>query len=101
MIHQLKAIIGFQDLPTNTVKEVESAPVADNTAVDNEMLKTRIETLELTTRTLQALEAASIRTVGGLVRKKKDDILALEGIGPKGVEEIVSLLEQMGLSLTE
>jgi DNA-directed RNA polymerase alpha subunit len=35
------------------------------------------------------------------VRKKKDDILALDGIGPKGLEEIITLLEQMGLSLTE
>ena len=102
MIHQLKAIIGFQD---QTVAETpvaeEATPAVEATAVDTEILKTRIETLELSSRTLQALEAASIRTVGGLVRKKKDDILALDGIGPKGVEEIVSLLESMGLALTE
>jgi DNA-directed RNA polymerase alpha subunit len=50
---------------------------------------------------LQALEEANIRTVGGLVRKKKDDILALDGIGPKGLEEISKLLENMGLALNE
>jgi DNA-directed RNA polymerase subunit alpha len=53
----------------------------------------------LSARTQQALEEASIRTIGGLVRKKKDDILALDGIGPKGVEEIEELLAKMDLTL--
>ena len=46
-------------------------------------------------------EEANIRTVGGLVRKSQDDILALDGIGPKGLEEIVALLTKMGVSLAE
>lgn len=100
MIHQLKAIIGFQDQNHEVV--VEAAPVlAEATALNTEVLKTRIETLELSSRTLAALETASIRTVGGLVRKSKGDILALDGIGPKGVEEIETLLTAMNLSLTE
>ncbi len=101
MIHQLKAVIGFQDQSSAQVVTPEVIAPAEASQPDTEILKTRIETLELSTRTLQALETASIRTVGGLVRKKKDDILALDGIGPKGVEEIVTLLTTMGLSLTE
>ncbi len=101
MVHQLKAIIGFQDQTIIVpAPEAEVAIIAEMTAVDTEALKTRIETLELSSRTLLALEAASIRTVGGLVRKSKDDILALDGIGPKGVEEIQTLLTTMNLSLT-
>jgi DNA-directed RNA polymerase subunit alpha len=100
MIHQLKAVIGFQDQSqTNSTPDVVAAPAA--TEPDTEVLKTRIETLDLSSRTLQALETASIRTVGGLVRKTKNDILALDGIGPKGVDEIVELLGSMSLSLTE
>ncbi len=100
MIHQLKAIIGFQDQShTPVVAEVALAP--EVATPDTEVLKTRIETLELSSRTLAALEAASIRTVGGLVRKSKGDILALDGIGPKGVDEIVTLLETMNLNLGE
>ena len=103
MIHQLKAIIGFQeDYSLHSSSEVAETEVETvNNEPNPDVLKTRIETLDLTSRTLQALEEASIRTVGGLVRKKKDDILALDGIGPKGLEEIINLLEQMGLSLTE
>lgn len=102
MIHQLKAIIGFQDQHMQTSAPAAAPAVeAAMKGADQEVLKTRIEALDLTSRTLQALEEASIRTVGGLVRKSKDDILALDGIGPKGLEEIVSLLEKMGLGLTE
>lgn len=100
MVHQLKAVIGFQDTEPEVVEE-ETTEAEAAVEVDPDVLKTRIETLDLTPRTLTALEDASIRTVGGLVKKKKDDILALEGIGPKGVEEIESLLAGMGVSLAE
>jgi DNA-directed RNA polymerase subunit alpha len=103
MIHQLKAVIGFQDAEQHgskaepTVTAEESVDVAP----DQEVLKTRIETLDLSGRTLEALEKASIRTIGGLVRKKKDDILALDGVGPKALEEIVDLLVEFNLKLEE
>lgn len=105
MVHQLKAIIGFQDTvapaptPTETTSTEEHDVKSDE--VDADVLKTRIETLDLSTRTLSALEAANIRTVGGLVRKRKDDILALDGIGPKGVEEIEAMLQGMNIGLKE
>ncbi len=103
MIHQLKAVIGFQEEHTHSQTAVAPTAVAEvkKEEPDQEVLKTRIETLDLTSRTLQALEAASIRTVGGLVRKKKDDILALDGIGPKGLEEIVDMLAGYNLHLEQ
>lgn len=102
MIHQLKAIVGFQESSDEVEAEAvatesEETPTADE--VDPDVLKTRIETLELTPRTLTALEDASIRTIGGLVRKSADDILALDGIGPKGLEEIEELLSKMNIAL--
>ena len=103
MIHQLKSIIGFQDQNNSKAEVVQVAEVAsvEKAEIDPELLKTRIETLTLSSRTLASLEAANIRTVGGLVRKSKDDILALDGIGPKGVDEIVELLKELGTGLTE
>ena len=98
MIHQLKSVIGFQD-QHEAKPEVKEEVEEEVTELDQEVLKTRIETLDLSARTLQALEEASIRTVGGLVRKKKDDILALDGIGPKGLDEIQGLLKKMDLKL--
>jgi len=103
MIHQLKSVIGFQeDYSTSAIATEKAVVVGETTNEPNpDVLKTRIETMSLSSRTLQSLEEASIRTIGGLVRKKKDDILALDGIGPKGLEEIVSLLDKMELSLAE
>ncbi|MEL6803403.1 MAG: DNA-directed RNA polymerase subunit alpha, partial [Bacteroidota bacterium] len=101
MIHQLKAVIGFKEPEVAIEEEPAEEPVEKADEIDPDVLKTRIETLDLTARTLAALEEANIRTIGGLVRKKKDDILALDGIGPKGVDEIVELLEGMSLSLSE
>lgn len=103
MVHQLKAIIGFQD---HLQKQVEGVAERDehteeSETVDADVLKTRIETLDFSTRTLNALENANIRTLGGLVRKRKDDILALDGIGPKGVEELESVLAKMNLGFKE
>ncbi len=100
MVHQLKAIIGFQE----TITAVEEAPQVEHEEAgepDSDVLKTRIETLDLSARVQGALEAANIRTVGGLVRKKKDDILALDGMGPKGIEEIEEILKKMGTGLKE
>lgn len=99
MIHQLKSIIGFQESVTEPVSAAETATADTSEPVDTDTLKTRIETLDLSSRTMTALVDANIRTVGGLVRKKKDDILALDGIGPKGVEEITETLQKFGVSL--
>ena len=101
MIHQLKSVIGFQDQHEAAPEKAEEETPEEAPEPDQEVLKTRIETVDLSARTLQALEEASIRTIGGLVRKKKDDILALDGIGPKGVEEILELLGKMGLKLED
>ncbi len=103
MIHQLKAVIGFQEEMVETaapeaVSEVEEEKGED---VDPDVLKTRIEALDLSARTQTALEDANIRTVGGLVQKKKDDILSLDGIGPKGVDEIQEVLSKMGTDLKD
>ncbi len=101
MIHQLKAVIGFQEEVVEKAEVPEKPAVEASTELDPDVLKTRIETLDLSTRTQNALEAASIRTIGGLVRKKKDDILALDGLGPKGVEEIEDVLASLKLNLSE
>ncbi len=98
MIHQLKAIIGFQDEVKDEPAEEEEEVVAVEEP-DADTLKTRIETLDLTARTMRSLEAASIRTVGGLVRKTREDILALEGIGEKGLDEIEDVLNALNVSL--
>ena len=103
MIGQLKAIIGFDD----SVEEIEAPALAENETItalpedSKEFLKTRIESLGLSTRTEHALTKANIRTVGGLVRKRTEDILTFEGLGDKGLQEIKRMLGQYGITLRD
>lgn len=108
MINQLKSIIGFkeEEMPESIVEmsdeEKESAVPEDaaSSGMDNEALKTRVDSLDgLSSRTINALTNANIRTVGGLVRKKEDDILAIDGLGAKGLQEIKRALGNLGIIL--
>jgi len=106
MIHQLKAVVGFKEEDVVEEKEVSFAEVeaehptaAKVPAADIEMLKTRITELNLSQRVEAALDGASIRTIGGLVRKKEEDLLAIEGLGQKGLQEIKRALSNFGLTL--
>ena len=99
MINQLKAIIGFKEedilIPTSSGKLNDSEKVD----IDDDSLKTRIETLNLSARTLNALSNANIRTVGGLARKKEKDILEIEGLGQKALNEIKEVLKAFSITL--
>jgi len=101
MINQLKAIVGFkeEEIVPEKSTEVEEESTGDKKELDTEFLKTRIETLGLSQRTSNALASANIRTVGGLVRKKEIDIENIEGLGPKGIQEIRKALSEFGITL--
>ena len=80
----------------------ESAVVAGEDDVDvTDVLKNRIDAIGLSTRTLNALSAANIRTVGGIARKHVNDLLEIDGIGDKGITEIKEALAAFDLSLKE
>ncbi|MBP9771906.1 MAG: DNA-directed RNA polymerase subunit alpha [Candidatus Pacebacteria bacterium] len=107
MIDQLKAIVGFEEPATPEVsfeKEEEASGLEGGEVTEEsskEFLKTRIETLSLSTRTENALTSANIRTVGGLVRKKEEDLFSVEGLGEKGVQEIRRALANYGITLKQ
>ncbi|MFA6430172.1 MAG: DNA-directed RNA polymerase subunit alpha [Candidatus Paceibacterota bacterium] len=96
MIEQLKAIVGFKE-PEVEVPEVSEKE--EEKEDDSEFLKTRIETLDLSARTINALSNANIRTVGGLARKKEEDMGDIDGLGAKGIQEIKKVLSNFGITL--
>lgn len=102
MITQLKAIVGFKEeveIPTLST-DIDTTESKEEIDVED-FLKTRIEDLELSARTINALSNANIRTVGGLARKKSADILEIEGFGEKGLGEIKDLLAKFGIELKD
>ena len=109
MILQLQAIFDFKvdihkeapALSLNTEESAKNTDASKDTADTADVLKTRIDTLNLSTRTLNALNAANIRTLGGIARKKEADLLEIDGLGEKGIEEIKDTLGQYGLALKD
>ncbi len=61
--------------------------------------KIKVEDLGLSSRTESALHENNIKTVGGVIRKKEDDILNLSGMGDKGLKEIKKALKKYGLEI--
>lgn len=111
MIMQLKAVVDFKEEEEEEIKiekksnNKEEAGERDESEDKkdelSDVLKTRIDTMDLSTRTLNALTGANIRTLGGLARKKREDLLEIEGIGEKGISEIKKALTAFGLNLKE
>lgn len=105
MIRQLQAIIGFKEEATpddSSFEKVSSMKEkVKKEEIDPELLKTRIETMNLSTRTVNALSAVNIRTLGGLIRKKEEDLLDIDGLGGKGIQEVKKFLHENNLSLRQ
>ncbi len=102
MIQQLKAIVGFKEVMEEITEGGENEDREDRKQkdiIDSEAMKTRIDSLNFSTRTLNALSNANIRTIGGLSRKKKEDLLGIDGLGEKGIQEIKRVLSNYGITL--
>ncbi len=104
MINQLQSIVGFREFSVveeaveeikNTTGEVEELVLEDVT----DITKMSVEELGLSTRTVNTLISGSVKTVGGLTRKSAEALNELDGMGDKGITEIVDALAKLGLSL--
>lgn len=97
MIHQLKAVVGFQEETEETVDEVYAASL--ESAAGKDPAKTKVDEIGLSTRTVTALVEGGVKTVAGLVRKSGEQLKEIDGIGDKAVTEIEEALDTLGLSL--
>jgi len=58
-----------------------------------------IEDLDLSERPRNCLKRAQINTVGELVERTEDDLLAITNFGQKSLDEVIQKLDERGLSL--
>ena len=68
---------------------------------EEEVSKKKIEDLDLSTRTMNALNAGGVKTVGVLTKKTEKKLKELEGLGDKGIQEIRRELGNLGLTLKD
>ena len=77
---------------------VEETPEEDEEVVRvRNLLKTRVDELELSVRSSNCLRAANIQTLSELVTKGESEMLKYRNFGRKSLNEIGALLEQMEL----
>ena len=58
-----------------------------------------IEELDLSERPRNCLKRAQIDTIGQLLEKSEEDLLAITNFGQKSLEEVIQKLDERGLSL--
>mgnify|MGYP001571116984 FL=1 len=68
---------------------------------EEQVLKKRVEDLELSTRTMNALVKGGIKTVGMLAKKTEKRLRDIGGLGDKGIVEIKKALGNLGLTLKQ
>ena len=73
----------------------EAAPAASG-GPDMEL---PIEDLELSERPRNCLKRAQVNTVGELLQKSEDDLLAITNFGQKSLDEVIVKLDERGLTL--
>jgi DNA-directed RNA polymerase subunit alpha len=76
---------------------LELGEIAPSTASPD--LELPIEELELSERPRNCLKRARVDTIGQLVQKTEDDLLAITNFGSKSLEEVLQKLDERGLSL--
>ncbi|MGH8987764.1 MAG: DNA-directed RNA polymerase subunit alpha [Acidimicrobiales bacterium] len=62
-------------------------------------LDLRIEDLELSERPRNCLKRAQVNTIGELVQRTPDELLAITNFGQKSLDEVIQRLDERGLSL--
>ncbi len=69
------------------------------TATGSPDLDLPIEDLDLSERPRNCLKRAQVNTVGELLEKTEDDLLAITNFGQKSLDEVIQKLDERGLSL--
>jgi DNA-directed RNA polymerase subunit alpha len=87
----LKLFVRFRD----SIEEQEAERRGEKSA-QNRLMDTPIEELDLSVRAFNCLKANEIQTVGQLLQKKEEELLALRNFGRKSLDEIKEKLVEKG-----
>ncbi len=94
MKEQVQIFINFEEIPEPVIQEMEPEKPSFN-----ENLNRRVEELELSVRSANCLQSASIHFIGELCQKTEAEMLRTKNFGRKSLNEIKEILSEMGLSL--
>lgn len=89
------------DLIANMTDEPKGLELGETSAssIGSPDLELLIEDLDLSERPRNCLKRGQINTVGELLTKSEDDLLALTNFGQKSLDEVIEKLDERGLTL--
>jgi DNA-directed RNA polymerase subunit alpha len=94
----LRKLIDLVAQLSDDPKSLDLGEVSSPTASSPD-LDLPIEELDLSERPRNCLKRARVDTIGQLVQKTEDDLLAITNFGAKSLEEVMQKLDERGLSL--
>ena len=91
---QLSIWVNFEE----TEETAYLSPAQDEEPLNDNLFRS-VEELELSVRSANCLQNASIALIGELVQRSEQDMLKTKNFGRKSLKEIKEILSEMGLSL--
>ena len=89
----------LMDFPEPETEEVTTGETEAPRTELNDNLFRNVDELELSVRASNCLKTANIRTIADLVQKSEAELLKTKNFGKKSLNEIKTILGEMGLSL--
>jgi len=96
---QFALLVDFPVIPPVVSEGTEAHPEPAVRSEVNEHLFRNVDELELSVRASNCLKTANIRTIADLVQKTESELLKTKNFGKKSLNEIKTILGEMGLSL--
>ncbi|KKQ44513.1 MAG: DNA-directed RNA polymerase subunit alpha [Candidatus Moranbacteria bacterium GW2011_GWC2_37_8] len=105
LVEQFSVLGGIEIVEEKVEEAVQEAEIVAETPVADEAvdpLKIKVTELKnLSTRTLNVLEASKIAKVKDIVKMTEEDLRALDGMGDKGIKEIKKSIGEFGITLKQ
>lgn len=105
LVEQFSVLGGIELVEEVVAEEVKEAVIVQEEKVVEEAidpLKIKVAELKnLSTRTLNVLEASKIVKIKDIVKLSEEELLGLEGMGNKGIKEIKKSIGEFGITLKQ
>jgi DNA-directed RNA polymerase subunit alpha len=104
LVEQFSVLGGIEIIEEVVEPEVKEAEIVEEVVVEEVMDPLKIKVTELknlSTRTLNVLEASKIVKIKDIAKLNEEGLLALEGMGDKGVKEIKKSIGEFGITLKQ
>ncbi len=107
LVEQFSVLGGIEIVEEKPVAEIKEAQLVEEDAVADaeeefDPLKVKVVELKnLSTRTLNVLEANKVAKVKDIVKHTEESLKGLEGMGDKGIKEIKKSIGELGLTLKQ